>query len=261
MIALSLRYGLLTALLLLTAAVAHAQSGQYPSKPIRLLIPFAPGGGADVVLRPFVQKLNDALGQSIIYENRGGGGGVVAGEIVAKSAPDGYTLLAGAVSVMTVTVNLVKMPFDPVKDFAPITKVAEVASLLATRPGFAPRTLKEVVDYAKGNPGKVIWAVSGIGSSGHLAMERFRLEQKADITQILYKGAGPGAMALLSDEVDIIKKLYEESAKVMKDPDLVAFFHRDGATVGGNTPEAFARDIRSEIAESAKIIKAANIRL
>ena len=314
---------LLTALLL-AAEISHAQSGPYPSKPIRLLIPFAPGGGADVVLRPFVQKLNDVLGQTIIYENRGGGGGVVAGEIVAKAAPDGYTLLAGAVSVMTVTVNLVKMPFDPVRDLAPITKVAEVASLLAARPAFAPRTLKEIVDYAKGNPGKLIWAVSGIGSSGHLAMERFRLEQKTDITQILYKGAGPGTMALLSNEADImsanpgvfmphiksgrlrpiavssatrlailpdlptygemgfpgyihgswyglvapartspaiIKKLYDDSVKVLKDADLVAFFHRDGATVGGNTPEAFARDIRAEIAESAKIIKAANIRL
>lgn len=296
----------------------------YPNKPIRLLVPFASGGGADVVTRPFVNKLTEALGQQVIYENRGGGGGVVAGEIVARATPDGYTLLLGAVSVMTVTVNLVKMPFDPVADLAPITKIADVASLLAARPGLSARTLKEIVDYAKGNPGKLIWAVSGIGSSGHLAMERFALEQKIDITRILYKGAGPGTFALLSNEADImsanpgvfmphikagrlraiasssakrlaimpdlptyaemgfpgyihgswyglvapartpsaiINRLYEESVKVLKEPDINAAFRRDGGFAGGNTPQEFAREIRSEIAESAKIIKAAKIRI
>src|SRR3954453_13221751 len=103
------------ALLALAApCVAFAQTGAYPTKPVRLLVPFAPGGGADVVSRPFVQRLGERLGQSVIYENRGGAGGVLAGETVARAAPDGYTLLLGAVSVMTVTVNLMKMPFDPV---------------------------------------------------------------------------------------------------------------------------------------------------
>ena len=296
----------------------------YPSKPIRLLIPFATGGGADVVMRPFVQKLSDALGQSIVYENRGGAGGVLAGETVARAAPDGYTLLAGAVSVMTVTVNLMKMPFDPVRDFAPITRVADVSSLLAARPGFTPRTLKEIVEYAKGTPGKLIWGVSGIGSSGHLAMERFRLEQGIDVTQVLYKGAGPGTLALMSSEIDImsanpgvfmphiksgrlrpiavssakriaimpdlptyaemgfpgyihgswyglvapagtpaaiINRIYSESVKVLKDPDLNNLFARDGGVAVGNSPEDFARFIRAEIADSAKVIKAAKIKL
>ena len=296
----------------------------YPSKPIRLLIPFATGGGADVVMRPFVQKLSDALGQSIVYENRGGAGGVLAGETVARAAPDGYTLLAGAVSVMTVTVNLMKMPFDPVRDFAPITRVADVSSLLAARPGFTPRTLKEIVEYAKGTPGKLIWGVSGIGSSGHLAMERFRLEQGIDVTQVLYKGAGPGTLALMSGEIDImsanpgvfmphiksgrlrplavssakriaimpdlptyaemgfpgyihgswyglvapagtpaaiINRIYSESVKVLKDPDLNNLFARDGGVAVGNSPEDFARFIRAEIADSAKVIKAAKIKL
>lgn len=307
-----------------TPGGAAGASNTYPSKPIRLLIPFATGGGADVVMRPFVQKLSDALGQSIVYENRGGAGGVLAGETVARAAPDGYTLLAGAVSVMTVTVNLMKMPFDPVRDFAPITRVADVSSLLAARPGFTPRTLKEIVEYAKGTPGKLIWGVSGIGSSGHLAMERFRLEQGIDVTQVLYKGAGPGTLALMSGEIDImsanpgvfmphiksgrlrpiavssakriaimpelptyaemgfpgyihgswyglvapagtpaaiINRLYRESAKVLKDPDLNNHFARDGGTAVGNSPEDFARFIRDEIADSAKVIKAAKIKL
>jgi tripartite-type tricarboxylate transporter receptor subunit TctC len=305
-------------------SAAFAQANAYPTKPVRLLVPFAPGGGADVTVRPFVQKLGERLGQSVIYENRGGAGGVLAGETVARASPDGYTLLLGAVSVMTVTVNLMKMPFDPVRDFAPITKLADVPSLLAARPGFAPRTLREMVDYAKTNPGKLIWAVSGIGSAGHLAMERFRLEQRLDVVQVLYKGAGPGTLALLSNEADImsanpgvfmahikagrlrpiavssakrisilpdlptylemgfpgyvhgswyglvapartpaavINRLHDESVKVLNDPEIIAGLARDGASAVGNTPQAFAQEIRDEIAESAKVIKAAKIKL
>ena len=315
----------------LAPSVALAQApgtsstaGAYPSKPIRLLIPFAAGGGADVVMRPFVQKLSDGLGQSIVYENRGGAGGVLAGETVARATPDGYTLLCGAVSVMTVTVNLMKMPFDPVRDLTPITKVADVASLLAARPGFTPRTLKDIVEYAKASPGKLIWGLSGIGSPGHLSMERFRLDQAMNLTQVFYKGAGPGAVALMSGEVDImsanpgvfmlhiksgrlrpiavsaekriaimpdlptygemgfpgyahsswyglaapagtppaiIQRLYSESARVLKDAELIALFARDGGTPVGNTPEDFARYIRAEISVSAQIIKAAKIKI
>ena len=318
---------LATLLVMMAPAGGIAQTTStdaYPSKPIRLLIPFATGGGADVVCRPFVQRLSERLSQSIVYENRGGAGGLLAGETVARAAPDGYTLLVGAVSVMTVTVNLMKMPFDPAKDFAPITKIADVASLLAARPSLAPRTLKDLVSYAKSSPGKLIWGISGIGSAGHLAMERFRLEQSIDVTQVVYKGAGPGTLALLSNEIDImsanpgvfmshikagrlrpiavssaqrlpifpdlptyeemgfpgyihgswyglvapartpaaiINRLYEESVKVLKEPDIIAAFSRDGGTTGGNTPQAFAREIRDEIAQSAKVIKAAKIRL
>ena len=116
---------------------AHAQAqgsaGNYPNKPIRWVIPFAPGGGTDMVARPIAAKLTDRLGQQILYDNRGGGGGVIAGEIVANANPDGYTLLTAAVAVMTVNVSLMKLPFDPVKDFAPITKFANVPNMLATR--------------------------------------------------------------------------------------------------------------------------------
>ena len=158
---------------MLLVSTAFAQPATYPTKPIRWLIPFAAGGGTDVIARPLVQKLGDRLGQSIIYENRGGAGGVVAGEIVARATPDGYTLLVAAVAVMTVTVSLVdKMPFDPVKDFVPITKFANVPNILVARPGFAPRTLKEIVDYAHANPGKLIWASSGTGSAGMLTRLR-----------------------------------------------------------------------------------------
>lgn len=319
--------GLATLLALAAPRFALAQAGAataYPVKPIRLIIPFAAGGGADVVMRPFVQRLSDALGQSIVYENRGGAGGVVAGELVARAAPDGYTLLCGAVGVMTVTVSLMKMSFDPVNDLTAITRIVDVASILAARPGFAPRTLKEIVDYAKKNPGKLIWAVSGIGAPGHLSMERLRLDTGMDLTAVFFKGAGPGTVALLSNEADImsanpgvfmphvkagrlrligtssakrlpllpdlptyeelgfpgyvyaswygliapartpvavVNRLYEESVKVLKDAELNAMFHRDGGVAVGNTPQEFARFIRTETDSAAKVIKAAKIKI
>src|SRR5688572_9942181 len=189
---------LITLLAALFSCAAHAAQSDvalnYPTKPIRWVIPFAAGGGTDVIARPIALRMGERLGQSIIYENRGGGGGVVAGEIVARAAPDGYTLLVAAVAVMTVTVSLQKMPFDPVKDFAPITKFASVPNMLVARAGFAPRTVKEIVAYANANPDKLKWASSGTGSGGMLGMERFRLALKLKVTHIPYKGAGPATV-------------------------------------------------------------------
>jgi tripartite-type tricarboxylate transporter receptor subunit TctC len=182
----------------------HAADTGYPNKPIRWVVPFAPGGGTDIIARPIALKLGDKLGQSILYDNRGGGGGVIAGEIVAKANPDGYTLLVAAVAVMTVTVSLMKLPFDPVKDFAPITKFATVPNILVARAPFPVRSFQELVPHAKANPGKVIWAASGIGSAGHLALELFRLTTGIDVVRVVYKGAGPATLALLSNEADLL---------------------------------------------------------
>ena len=176
----------------------------YPNKPIRWVVPFAPGGGTDIIARPIALKLGDRLGQSILYDNRGGGGGVIAGDIVAKANPDGYTLLVAAVAVMTVNVSLMKLPFDPVQDFAPVTKFATVPNILVSRAPFAVRSFQELVPYAKANPGKVIWAASGIGSAGQLALELFRLKTGIDVVRVVYKGAGPATLALLSNEADLL---------------------------------------------------------
>ena len=310
------------------ASALHATQGdtaaRYPNKPIRWVIPFAAGGGTDVIARPIAQKLSERLGQSIVYENRGGGGGVIAGEIVAKANPDGYTMLVAAVAVMTVTVSLQKIPFDPVKDFAPITKFATVPNMLVARSALPVRTVQEVIDYAKTNPGKVSWAVSGIGSAGHLGMELIRLTTGIKVTQITYKGAGPAVIGLLSNEADlllanpgvfaahikagrlrgiaaaslkripilpdlptlhesgfpgfengswyglaapartpapIIALLHCETVKVLNHPDIVAQLTRDAAAPVGNTPQAFAQEIRDDIAKWAKVIKDASIKL
>jgi tripartite-type tricarboxylate transporter receptor subunit TctC len=188
----------------LSISCAFAQSGSYPNKPIRWIIPFAAGGGTDVVARPIAAKFSERLGQSIVYENRGGGGGIIAGEIVARANPDGYTLLVAAVAVMTVNVSLMKMPFDPVKDFAPITKFASVPNMLVARAPFAPRTVQEIVDYAKANPDRIKWASSGTGSGGMLGMEIFRMKTGIKVTHIPYKGAGPATVALLSNDADLL---------------------------------------------------------
>ena len=180
-----------------------AQSA-YPNKPMRWVVPFAAGGGTDVIVRPIAIKFSERVGQSVLYENRGGAGGVIAGEIVARATPDGYTLLVAAVAVMTVNKSLMKMPFDPAKDFAPITNFATVPSMLAARAGFPPRTLPELVTYAKAHPGKIVWGMSGVGSGGHLAVEMFKQATGISVNQVFYKGAGPANVALISGEADLL---------------------------------------------------------
>jgi tripartite-type tricarboxylate transporter receptor subunit TctC len=195
---------LLAVLALVGASPCRAQGATYPSKPMRWVVPFAPGGGTDVVVRPIALKFSEKVGQPVLYENRGGAGGVIAGEIVAKASPDGYTFLVAAVAVMTVNSSLMKQPFDPLKDFAPITKFATVPSMLAARASFPVKNVQELAPYAKANPGKIVWAMSGVGSGGHLAVEMFRLATGVSINPVFYKGAGPAVVALLSNEADLL---------------------------------------------------------
>jgi tripartite-type tricarboxylate transporter receptor subunit TctC len=200
----TIRINLAAIIALAVASSAFAQADAYPNKPIRWVIPFAPGGGTDMVARPIAGKLTDRLGQQILYDNRGGGGGVIAGEIVAHANPDGYTLLVAAAAVMTVTGTLQKMPFDPLKDLIPITKFANVPNMLAARTALPIGRIQEVAPYAKANPGKLRWALSGTGSPGTLAMELFRLLTGIDIIAIPYKGAGPALLGVLSNEADLM---------------------------------------------------------
>jgi tripartite-type tricarboxylate transporter receptor subunit TctC len=200
----TIRVYLAAIIVLAGASSVLAQADTYPNKAIRWVIPFQPGGGTDMVARPIAAKLTDRLGQQILYDNRGGGGGVIAGEIVANANPDGYTLLVAAVAVMTVTGSMQKMPFDPIKDFAPITKFANVPNMLAARTAIPISRIQEIAPYAKANPGKLRWASSGTGSAGTLSMELFRLITGIDIITIPYKGAGPALLGLLSNEADLM---------------------------------------------------------
>ena len=194
--------GLLT---LMSVSPLFAQGDGYPNKPIRWVVPYAAGGGTDVIMRPIALMLGEVLGQSILYDNRGGGGGVIAGEIVARASPDGYTMLVASPAVMTVNPSLfASMPFDPIKDFAAVTKVASTPNVLAAHPSFPVRTIQELVEYAKVNPGKVNWASSGTGAGGHLAMELFRIKAGVKVVHVPYKGAGPALVGLLGGNVDVL---------------------------------------------------------
>ena len=197
-----------TILLALFAAAgmssAYAQ-GNYPNKPIRWIIPYAPGGGTDVVARPIALKLGEVLSVPIVYENRGGGGGLIAGDIVAKSAPDGYTLLVGSGNTHVFPTLLYdKVSYDPVKDYAPITNFVIVPNVLVAHPSFPPKTIRELIAYGKANPGKINWASSGNGSGGHLALVMFSLEAGIKVLHVPFKGAGPAVVAMLGAETDLL---------------------------------------------------------
>ncbi len=197
---------IVVSVLIAAASVAGAYAqGNYPNKPVRWIVPYASGGGTDVVARPIALKLGETLGAPIVYENRGGGGGLIAGELVAHSAPDGYTLLVGSGNTHTFPTLLYdKVPYDPVKDYAPITNFVIAPNVLVAHPSFPPRTIKELVAYGKANPNKINWASSGNGSGGHLALVMFARDAGIKVLHVPFKGAGPAVTALLGGETDLL---------------------------------------------------------
>jgi tripartite-type tricarboxylate transporter receptor subunit TctC len=187
----------------LASPAADAQSG-FPAKPIRWVIPYAPGGGTDVIARPIALKLGETLGQPIVYENRGGGG-LIAGEYVAKAAPDGYTQLVGSGNTHTFpTLLYAKVAYDPVKDYAPITNFVDVPNVLVAHPSFPATTIAELVRYGKAHPGKINWASSGNGAGGHLALVLMAQQAGIKVLHVPFKGAGPAVAAMLGGETDLL---------------------------------------------------------
>ena len=175
----------------LPASPAVAET-PYPSKPIRLVVPFPAGGPLDAVARAIGQKLSIAWGQPVVVDNRPGAGGNIGADLVAKSAPDGYTILEGALSTHAVNVSLYsKMPYDPIKDFAPITLVAITPNVLVLNPSVPANSVAELISYAKANPGKLAFGSGSNGSAGHLAGELFKTEAKVDMVHVPYKGGAP----------------------------------------------------------------------
>ena len=186
------------------APVAALGEG-YPTKPIRLVVPFPAGGSLDVVARAIGQKLTEAWGQPVVIDNRPGAGGNIGADLVAKSAPDGYTILEGALSTHAVNVSLYsKMPYDPVRDFAPITLVAVTPNVLVLNPSVPANSVKELIAYAKANPGKLSFGSGSNGSAGHLAGELFKTEAGVDMVHVPYKGAAPAMQDLLSGQIQLM---------------------------------------------------------
>lgn len=185
---------------------AYSLAQTFPEKPIRLVVPVAPGGSLNQYTRFIALKLTDLLGQTVIVDNRPGANGIIGADIVAKAAPDGYTLLMGATPTLAINVTLHagKMPYNPERDFAPITMVAKAPSVLAAHPSLPARNLKELIAFAKANPGKLNYASSGTGSGNHLMGEMLKTVAGIDIVHIPYAGGGPGLVALLAREVELM---------------------------------------------------------
>jgi tripartite-type tricarboxylate transporter receptor subunit TctC len=182
---------------------AHAQA--YPTRPIRLVVPFPPGGSLDVVARAIGQKLTEAWGQPVVIDNRPGAGGNIGADLVAKSAPDGYTILEGALSTHAVNASLYrKLPYDPIKDFAPITLVAITPNVLVLNRAFPVNSVPELVAYAKAHPGALSFGSGSNGSAGHLAGELFKSETGIDMVHVPYKGGAPALQALLAGDTQLV---------------------------------------------------------
>lgn len=195
--------GLLAAIFAVVTLTANAQT--YPNKPIKMVVPFPAGGTTDILARLVGQELSKAWGQQVIIENRGGAGGNIGSDLVAKSEPDGYTLLMGTVGTHGINVSLYKkMPYDAVKDFQPITQVAAVPNLLAVHPSVPVKSVKELIAYAKKNPNKLSFASSGNGTSIHLSGELFKTMTDVQMTHVPYKGSAPAVTDLLGGQVHLM---------------------------------------------------------
>jgi tripartite-type tricarboxylate transporter receptor subunit TctC len=185
-------------------ALAFAQ-GAYPTKPIRLIVAFPPGGSTDIVARLVGQKLSERLGQSVIVDNRGGAGGTIGTDIAAKSPPDGYTLTMGTTSTHVIAPAIFPtVKYDPIKDFAPITLVASTPYLLVVHPGVKAKTLKDFVALAKSQPGKLNYASAGAGTTTQIAMEMLKLAAGIDVVHVPYNGNGPAGTATLGGQVQAL---------------------------------------------------------
>jgi tripartite-type tricarboxylate transporter receptor subunit TctC len=316
----------IAALLFAVLSVAAPVSGQqYPVRPVRMLIGFPPGGGTDIVGRIVAQKLSENLGQPVVPENRGGATGMVATELAARAAPDGYTIMMAHISAMSILPWLYpKMAYDTAKDFAPITLAAIGPNLLVVHPSLPVKNTKELIALAKARPGQLHYASPGSGSVQHLSGELFKLQAKVDMLHVPYKGSGQSIVDLIAGHVqlnfdavpvvigharqgrlralavtsekrsallpdiptvseagvpgfdmgtwwglvapaavnkDVVAKLYAESIKVLKQPDVRDRLANVGAEPGGNTPEQFGAFIRSESVKYARIVKDANIKI
>ena len=186
------------------APVAQAQ-GNYPNKPIRLIVAFPPAGSTDIIARLVGHKLGERLGQQVIIDNRGGAGGTIGTEIAARATPDGYTLTMGTTSTHVIAVGAYsKLKYDPVKDFTPLTLVATTPYLLVVHPSVKANTLKEFVALVKSQPGKLNFASAGVGSTTQLAMEMLKIAAGIDIVHVPYNGNGPAGTATMAGQVQAL---------------------------------------------------------
>jgi tripartite-type tricarboxylate transporter receptor subunit TctC len=198
-----LRYAACLAAALGCTTAAHGQSA-YPLKPIRLVAPFPPGGGTDFLARLFGQKMSETLSQQVVVDNRGGAGGTIGTDIVAKAPPDGYTIILVSASHAINPGLYPKLPYDSINDFAPITQIATSPGILVVNPSLPVKSVKELIALARAKPGQINYASAGSGTPPHLAGELFKLMAKIDMVHVPYKGNAPAFTDVIGGQVSLI---------------------------------------------------------
>jgi tripartite-type tricarboxylate transporter receptor subunit TctC len=200
-----MRHICIVCILMVFASGNASQAQPYPSKPIRLIVPFAAGGTSEVLARMIALKMGEHLGQPIVVDTRPGAAGTLGAAMTVSAPPDGYTLLFTSLSPIVINMHMpgVKPAYNPEKDLAPISVITKVPSVIAVQPAFSARTIKELVALAKAAPGKLTYSSSGAGSLHHLIGEMFKMAAGIDLLHVPYKGAGPGLIALMSREVNM----------------------------------------------------------
>lgn len=319
------RVFLICAWLLAVAAIlpaAHAQTGKWPDKTVRMVVPLAPGGGTDIVARLFAARLTAEFGQQFISDNRSGAGGTIGAEIAARANPDGYTVITVPASYAA-NAALYKLPYDPVRGIAPVALIATGPLILTVHPSVPATGLKEFIALARAKPRTLNFGSSGSGSFSHLAAELFRQLSGTDMVHVPYKSAGPALIDLLGGQIqiffgsgpstgahiragrlrgiavttakrspalpelpaigevlagysadfwfgmwapagtprEIILRINQALARILKQSDVVERLRTDGMDPVGSTPEEFARVIARDIATWSKVVKAGNIKV
>ncbi|MCW5604477.1 MAG: tripartite tricarboxylate transporter substrate binding protein [Burkholderiales bacterium] len=205
---------LMSVALILLPAWAAAQS--YPTKPIRFVVPFAPGGGTDIIARIVAQQLQEALGQPVVVDNRGGAGSTLGTDIVTKAPPDGYTMLLGNISLAFNAWLYKKLPYNAIQDLAPVTMVAVQPNIVVVHPSVAVKTIKEFAELARKQPGKLTFASAGAGSGTHLAGEMIKDIFKIDLLHVPYKGTGPALSDLIGGQVQMMVSTFASALPHVK---------------------------------------------
>jgi len=309
---------------LASSSISHAQS--WPNRPVRMINPFPAGGGVDTFARPLAVKLSLALGQQFVVENQGGAGGTVGAANASRAAPDGYTIFAGAIHHAIAESVYTKLPYGIEREFVPVTVLAYVPNVVVMHPKYANsiRTLKDLIDYARANPGRLNFGSAGSGTSHQLAGELFKTMTGTQLTHVPYKGAGPMMQDLIAGQIDmafdgmgtsanqikagklrpiavttqarsalipeiptmqeaglagyevttwyalwalkgtsqeIVNRLYQETVKVLQQPDIREIWASQSAEAGGQPPEQFAQFLRAEIVKWAKVAKDAGVKI
>jgi len=213
----------LFAVLLAVPAPFVQAAESYPSRPIRLVVPFAPGGGTDINARILAEPLGRELGQTVVVDNRPGASSIIGTDIVSKATPDGYTLLINAISLTINAAVYRKLPFDTRRDFAPISLVSDQPNILVANPQLGARTFKEFVALAHSRPGKLTYGMPGPGTGVHLASALLLMKVKAELLSVPYKGTGPALTALLGNEISVYLSTFASALPHVKAGRLVAY--------------------------------------